>query len=131
MRLTRVGLCGHCNNLKETEREYGENKRQCGLSVTSRCGGCLKAAAAAAAATRRPLWRNGLIAKADELPVHNRKGVGNQKEKGMDFYFYYRGVSSFRPNKLYTYRHRHMWRRREEENLGPPNNFKNEKWKLF
>ncbi len=22
------------------------------------------------------------IAKADELPVHNRKGVGNQKEKG-------------------------------------------------
>ena len=23
-----------------------------------------------------------LIAKADELPVHNRKGVGNQKEKG-------------------------------------------------
>jgi hypothetical protein len=23
-----------------------------------------------------------LIAKADELPVHNRKGLGNQKEKG-------------------------------------------------
>jgi hypothetical protein len=23
-----------------------------------------------------------VIAKADELPVHNRKGVGNQKEKG-------------------------------------------------
>ncbi len=22
------------------------------------------------------------IAKADELPVHNRKGVGNQQEKG-------------------------------------------------
>jgi hypothetical protein len=24
----------------------------------------------------------GSIDKADELPVHNRKGVGNQKEKG-------------------------------------------------
>ena len=23
-----------------------------------------------------------IIGKADELPVHNRKGVGNQKEKG-------------------------------------------------
>ncbi len=27
------------------------------------------------------------IAKADELPVHNRKGVGNQKEKGGGDFF--------------------------------------------
>ncbi len=38
----------------------------------------------AARETRRPKneYMTKKIAKADELPVHNRKGVGNQQEKG-------------------------------------------------
>jgi len=68
------------------------------------------------------------IAKADELPVHNRKGVGNQKEKGMDFYLLPRRFffSSKQTVSTATYVTEEGGRR-EEENLGPPNNFKNEK----
>ena len=79
-----------------------------------------------------------LIAKADELPVHSRKGLGNQKEKGGGVQG--TGVVLTTPLKpalrllqfgilvcvlLSTYVTEGG--RREEENLGPPNNFKNEK----
>ena len=37
------------------------------------------------------------IAKADELPVHNRKGVGNQKEKGGG------GTLKFEAGKLFQH----------------------------
>jgi hypothetical protein len=58
MRLTRVGLCEHCDNLKETEREYGVNKKAARAEHHVALRRLFKAAAAAATQqwqTRRPL----------------------------------------------------------------------------